>query len=62
MFSIFLLQHLIYINHLFLDRQRGAIRSVLLVIIGWQSSFLRNGSKDFSDFLQEGKKFTELDF
>ena len=53
MFSIFLLQHLIYINHLFLDRQRGAIRSVLLVIIGWQSSFLRNGSKDFSDFLHE---------
>ena len=36
-------------------RQRGPIRSVLLVIIGWlvgwYRSFLRNGSNNFSDFL-----------
>ena len=34
-------------------RQRGPIRSVLLVIIGWLVGFLRNGCKDFSDFLDE---------
>ena len=46
----------------FLDwRQRGPIRSVLLVIIGWlvgclvgwYRSFLRNRSQDFSDFSLE---------
>ena len=34
----------------------GPIRLVLLVIgwlVGWQCSFLRNGSKDFSDFLHQ---------
>ena len=47
---------IIYIRKILLDRrQRGTIRSVLLVIIGWlvgwQRSFLRNGSEGFSDFV-----------
>ena len=48
-------------------RQRGPIRFVLLVLIGWERSFLRNGSKDFSDFLHKlgdykSRKVTEPDF
>ena len=39
------------------QRQAGLIKSVLLVIIGWlvgwYRSFLRNGSKEFSNFLHE---------
>ena len=42
---------------MFLDRrQRGPIRSVLLVIIGWlvgNAVFSETALKDFSDFLHE---------
>ena len=53
------------------QRQRGPIRSVLLVIIGcligWQRSFPRNGSKDFLIFRMrlgdyKGRKGTDPDF
>ena len=53
-------------------RQSGPVKSVLLVIIGWlvgwQRSFLRNGSVDFSRVFwlklgdDKSRKFTEPDF
>ena len=54
----FLLVIVTSVTSVFLDWHQGdPIRSVLLVIIGWmvgwQRSFLRNGSTDFSDLFYE---------
>ena len=59
MFSgVFIVNYNSHIFLVFLDRrQRGPVRWGLLVIIGWlvgwERSFLRNSSKDFSDFFHE---------